>query len=74
MLDKDIDLVNHIIFQCPTDKGKGVLITPTVHGNILIGSDSEFAHDKDSTATEVSGLSYVKEKTIFCRMRFYLIN
>ncbi|HHT88517.1 MAG TPA: NAD(P)/FAD-dependent oxidoreductase [Clostridiales bacterium] len=64
VLDKGLDLVNHIIFLCPTDKGKGVIITPTVHGNILIGPDSEFVNDKDSTATDVSGLRYVKERAL----------
>jgi glycerol-3-phosphate dehydrogenase len=32
--------VSSTIFQCPTEAGKGVLITPTVHGNILLGPTS----------------------------------
>jgi len=32
--------VSHTVFQCPSDVGKGVLVTPTVHGNLLVGPDS----------------------------------
>lgn len=64
VLDKDTNFINHIIFQCPTEKGKGVLITPTVHGNILIGPDSEFVDDKDSMATDAERLHYVKETAL----------
>lgn len=64
VLDKGSNLVNHVIFQCPTDKGKGVLITPSVHGNVLIGPDSEFVDDKDSLATDALSLEYVKETAL----------
>jgi len=65
VLDKDSgNLVNHIIFQCPTKKGKGVLITPTVHGNVLIGPDSEYVDDKDSLSTNGSQLEYIKEASL----------
>ena len=33
--------VSHTIFQLPTAMGKGVLITPTVHGNLLAGPTAE---------------------------------
>jgi len=62
VLDKDAgSLVNHVIFQCPTKKGKGVLITPTVHGNVLIGPDSEYVDDKESLSTNSNQLEYIKE-------------
>ncbi|TAH67375.1 MAG: FAD/NAD(P)-binding oxidoreductase [Anaerolineaceae bacterium] len=64
VLDKGVNLVDHVIFQCPTDKGKGILVTPTVHGNILIGPDSEFVDDKDSTATNADNLSFVRETAL----------
>jgi len=64
VLDKGLDLVHHVIFQCPTEKGKGVLIAPTVHGNYLIGPDSEIVEDKDSVATEARCLEYVKEASL----------
>lgn len=64
VLDKGIDLVNHVIFQCPTEKGKGVLIAPTVHGNYLVGPDSELVDDKDCVATEAKCLEFVKEASL----------
>lgn len=65
VLDKGLDhIVNHVIFQCPTKKGKGVLVTPTVHGNILVGPDSEFREDKDSPSTESSRLEYIREASL----------
>lgn len=60
VMDMGLNLVNHVIFQCPTEKGKGVLITPTVHGNTLIGPDSEFVDDKDCVATDAERLEYVR--------------
>ena len=43
------------------EKGKGVIITPQFHGNILIGPTSEFVDIKDMTKTTPAGLEYVKE-------------
>lgn len=56
--------VNSVIFQCPTEHGKGVLVTPTVHGNLLLGPDSEEIDDKENTATTTEQLEYVKEKAL----------
>lgn len=65
ILDKDAkDLVKHVIFQCPTKKGKGIILAPTVHGNVIVGPDSEFVHDKDSVDTEADALNYVKESAL----------
>jgi len=35
------DLIGHTVFQLPTDRGKGVLIAPTVDGNVLLGPTAE---------------------------------
>ena len=51
--------VSHTIFQCPTAMGKGVLVTPTVHGNLLLGPSAEDIPDGDDTATTAEGLSGV---------------
>lgn len=62
VIDNEIkDIVKHVIFQCPTAKGKGVLVTPTVYGNFMVGPDSEFIEDKECTATDRSRLEYVRE-------------
>ena len=62
LLDKSQgNLVNHIIFQPPSDFGKGVLISPTVHGNLIVGPSSVDILDKTSLKTTVEGLEFVKE-------------
>ena len=47
------------IFQCPSAMGKGVLVSPTVHGNVLIGPNAEDIQDPLDTATTADGLSFV---------------
>lgn len=50
------------IFQCPSVMGKGVLVSPTVHGNLLLGPNAEDIPDPLDTATTSEGLSDVLEK------------
>jgi glycerol-3-phosphate dehydrogenase len=60
LFDKEYGrLVNRVIFQLPTEKGKGVLVTPTVDGNLLIGPNAEEIKDKQDTSTTESGLSEI---------------
>ena len=41
LLDKSSgNLVSHVIFQCPNKLGKGVLVSPTVHGNLIVGPNA----------------------------------
>lgn len=54
-------LVQHTIFQLPSVMGKGVLVTPTVHGNLLVGPTAVDQPDKDRTATTAEGLRSVAE-------------
>ena len=54
-------LVQHTIFQLPSTMGKGVLVTPTVHGNLLVGPTAVDQPDKDRTATTAEGLRSVAE-------------
>lgn len=48
--------VSHTIFQLPTAMGKGVLITPTVHGNLLAGPTAEDIGDKEGVQTTSKGI------------------
>lgn len=48
--------VSHTIFQLPTRYGKGVLVTPTVHGNLMIGPTAVDIEDKEGTNTTGKGL------------------
>ncbi|MBR2812684.1 MAG: NAD(P)/FAD-dependent oxidoreductase [Solobacterium sp.] len=50
------------VFQCPSALGKGVLVTPTVHGNLLLGPTAEDIPDPLDTATTADGLSDVIRK------------
>ncbi len=50
--------VNHVIFQCPTKSGKGVLVSPTVHGNLIVGPNAENLESED-TANTAKGLEFV---------------
>lgn len=54
------ELIRHTLFQVPSAAGKGILVTPTVHGNLLIGPTSVFQEDKDDRLTTQEGLDYVK--------------
>ena len=57
LLDKKTKgLVRHTIFQLPGKLGKGVLVTPTVHGNILVGPTADDVDDKDATETTEQGI------------------
>ena len=52
----------HTVFQCPSAMGKGVLVTPTVHGNVLLGPNAEDIPDPLDTATTSEGLAEVLRK------------
>ena len=47
------------MFQCPTKMGKGVLVSPTTHGNILLGPTADDIDDGYDTATPPKGLDDV---------------
>src|SRR5699024_778919 len=49
------------LFQCPTKLGKGVVVAPTVHENVIIGPDNEVLENKDSTNTTGERLEYVRQ-------------
>lgn len=56
-------LVQHVIFQCPTKVGKGVLVSPTVHGNLIVGPNAEDTA-ADDVATTAEGLQKVREAAL----------
>lgn len=58
LLDKECGgLVSHTVFRCPSLMGKGVLVTPTVDGNLLLGPTAENIDDKEDTRTTPEGLA-----------------
>ena len=57
LLDKSAGShVSHTIFQLPSKMGKGVLVTPTVHGNLLVGPTAEDVDNKEGVNTTAEGL------------------
>ncbi len=62
LLDKtEGKTVSHTIFQVPTEKGKGILVTPTAHGNLLLGPTATETDSPDNKETTQEGLKYVTE-------------
>ncbi|MBU5299063.1 NAD(P)/FAD-dependent oxidoreductase [Clostridium sporogenes] len=63
LFDKTVgDMVQRTIFQLPTKMGKGVLVTPTADGNLLLGPTSVDVEEKDDFETTREGLDTVAEK------------
>ena len=61
LLDKaEGSRVGHVIFQCPGPNGKGVLVAPTVHGNLLVGPDAQPVEDRRDLGTPASALDFVR--------------
>ena len=55
--------VGHTVFTLPGKLGKGVLVTPTVHGNLLIGPTAADIKDKEGVNTTREGLDEVLQKS-----------
>lgn len=63
LCDKQVGkFVSHTLFQLPTALGKGILVSPTVHGNLLLGPTAEDLEDKEAMGTTADGLSSVLQK------------
>lgn len=60
LLDKSQGgLIKRTIFQTPTKKGKGILVTPTVHGNLLIGPNAIEIKEKEDVSTTSRGIEEI---------------
>ncbi|GGQ00256.1 NAD(P)/FAD-dependent oxidoreductase [Streptosporangium pseudovulgare] len=55
-------LADRIILPVPTSRGKGVLISPTVYGNVLLGPTAEDLTDRTDTGTSEKGIAFLLEK------------
>ncbi len=84
LLDRECgDLVSHTIFRTPGKGGKGILVSPTVDGNLILGPTSVDMKDKEDKTTSsdgyakiikeanenVKGLQLNKTITSFCGLR-----
>ncbi|MDO4621755.1 MAG: NAD(P)/FAD-dependent oxidoreductase [Eubacteriales bacterium] len=64
LLDKSAGShVSHTIFALPSKMGKGVLISPTVHGNLLVGPTAADIEDKEAVNTTAEGLASVARES-----------
>lgn len=62
LYDKKVgNTVSSTIFQLPSAAGKGVLVTPTVHGNLLLGPTAINTPDKEEVNTTKEGLDYLQK-------------
>ena len=55
-------LVNHILLPVPSKMGKGVLVSPTVFGNVMLGPTAENLTDKSATETTADGIAMLLDK------------
>lgn len=84
LIDKECgNLVSHTIFRTPSKMGKGILVSPTVDGNLLTGPTSVDIEDKEDVSCtpecfekiikeaneNVDGIPYNKTITSFCGLR-----
>lgn len=61
LLDKvEGSRANHVIFQCPNELGKGVLVSPTVHGNLIVGPNA-IDSEREDTTTKTSSLDFIRQ-------------
>lgn len=63
LFDKALpEAVEHTVFQLPSKKGKGILVTKTVHGNQMIGPTANDKVDKEDVTTSEEGMEEVIQK------------
>jgi glycerol-3-phosphate dehydrogenase len=55
-------LVNCIVLPVPSAKGKGVLVSPTIFGNVMLGPTSENLVDRTDTSTSEEGFDFLRVK------------
>ncbi|TVP85687.1 MAG: FAD/NAD(P)-binding oxidoreductase [Acholeplasmataceae bacterium] len=61
VLDRKVKgFINHVIYPVPNEKGKGVLLVPQVHGNLLVGPTSVFIDDHEDLSSTAAGLAQVR--------------
>ena len=60
LFDKKVSsLIHNVLFPTPTKVSKGILVCPTVHGNIFIGPNAQDTGDKEDVATTPAGLEEI---------------
>ncbi|MBE6929033.1 MAG: NAD(P)/FAD-dependent oxidoreductase [Ruminococcaceae bacterium] len=61
LLDKNQGkLARQVVFQCPSEKGKGVLVSPTVHGNLIVGPDAVPGNPPEDVSVQAESLAMIR--------------
>lgn len=55
-------MVNRIVLPVPSSRGKGVLVSPTIYGNVMLGPTAEDRDDRTDTSTSEHGFDFLLEK------------
>lgn len=61
VLDRAEIEIHNVLFPVPSEKGKGILVTSTIHGNAIVGPNSRFVEDKEDCAVTNEGLAEIWE-------------
>ncbi|MEJ2249162.1 MAG: NAD(P)/FAD-dependent oxidoreductase [Candidatus Lokiarchaeota archaeon] len=61
LFDRNVIQLNKILFPVPTEISKGILVCPTVHGNIFAGPNAQNMTDVEDTSTTTAGLKEILE-------------
>lgn len=68
--------IDNVLFPVPTEKGKGILVTTTLHGNTIIGPNANVIDDKEDNSTTRQGLDEIwqgAQKLIPCLNQRHII-
>lgn len=55
---------HHVLFQCPHADGKGVLVAPTVDGNLIVGPNAQGVDSERDVNNTAEGMAFVREKAL----------
>lgn len=55
-------MVPLIVLAVPSSRGKGVLVSPTIYGNVMVGPTSENLEDRSATGTSEDGFEFLVSK------------
>lgn len=62
VLDKsEVTRAKHTLFQCPNENGKGVLVSPTVGGNLIVGPNAEGVSGEQDNNNTATGMAFVQK-------------
>jgi len=60
--DQSEIILNNVLFPTPDKKGKGIIVSTTTHGNVMIGPNSNFVADEDEKGTTPEGLEEILQR------------